>query len=95
VKRNNQLDFPVLSDAHNTYARRLSLVFALPGELRGVYEGFGIALPEYNGDESWELPIPARIAVDARGVIRELDADPDYTRRPEPTATLEALRALT
>lgn len=51
-------------------------------------------LPEYNGDGSWELPVPARLVVDAGGVIRSADADPDYTRRPEPEATLDVLRRL-
>ena len=55
---------------------------------------FGLALPDFNGDESWELPIPARIVIDPEGIVRSVDADPDYTRRPEPESTLETLRGL-
>jgi peroxiredoxin len=94
VKRNNRLGFPVLTDAGNAYAKRLGLAFALPDDLREVYNAFGIALPEFNGDESWELPLPTRLVVDTTGVIRDVAADPDHTRRPEPTATLEVLRGL-
>jgi peroxiredoxin len=94
VKRKHRLGFPVLSDLGHAYARQLSLVFALPEDLRRVYRGFGIVLPEFNGDDSWELPIPARLVIDAGGVIRNLEANPDYTRRPEPEATLEVLRSL-
>jgi peroxiredoxin len=95
VKEKHRLTFPVLSDAGNAYAKELSLDFALPDDLREIYSGFGIGLPDFNGEDSWELPMPARIVVDASGVIRAIDADPDYTRRPEPAATIEVLRRLT
>ena len=84
----------MLSDLGHAYARQLSLVFVLPEDLREVYRAFDISLPDYNGDDSWELPIPARVVVDRDGVIRSVDADPDYTRRPEPEASLEVLRTL-
>jgi hypothetical protein len=32
--------------------------------------------------------------IDREGVIRAVDADPDYTRRPEPAATVAVLRDL-
>jgi hypothetical protein len=32
--------------------------------------------------------------IDRQGVIRAVDADPDYTRRPEPARTIEILRGL-
>jgi hypothetical protein len=32
--------------------------------------------------------------IDRAGVIRAVDADPDYTRRPEPAETIEVLRSL-
>lgn len=94
MKSRHNLAFPVLSDLGNAYAKQLSIVFALSPELRELYRSFGIVLPDYNGDGSWELPLPTRLVVDGRGVIRSVDADPDYTRRPEPEASLEVLRAL-
>ena len=94
MKEKHRLDFPVLSDVGHGYANELSLSFALPDDLREIYRGFGIALPDFNGDDSWELPMPARIVVDREGVIRSIDADPDYTRRPEPEATLDVLEKL-
>lgn len=64
-----------------------------PG-LRKVYRGFGIELPDHNGDDSWTLPLPARIVVGGDGVVQSIDADPDDTLRPEPTGTVETLRSL-
>ena len=48
-----------------------------------------------NGDDSWTLPIPARIIIDQQGVIRSMDADPDYTVRTDPQKTLEILKQIT
>lgn len=91
MKEKNRLSFPILSDPGNEYAGRLGLRFVLPQELRDVYRTFEIDLPRFNGDPSWTLPIPARIVVSSEGVILDVDADPDYTRRPEPEATLAVL----
>jgi len=49
---------------------------------------------EVQWDDSWTLPIPARFVIDRSGVIRAAQSDPDYTTRPEPSDTVEALRAI-
>ena len=94
VKEKQRLDYPVLADQDNSYARTLGIVHWLPEDLQAVYAGFGIVLPEANGTEAWELPLPTRMVVDGSGVIRSVHADPDYTQRPEPEDTLEVLRSL-
>jgi peroxiredoxin len=94
VKQAHTLGFPVLWDAGNAYAGALGLVHGYPDDLRAVYEGLGIRLDEANGDDSWTLPVPARFVVDASGIIRSVEADPDYTRRPEPDDTLRVLESL-
>jgi hypothetical protein len=53
-----------------------------------------VDLPRANGDDSWTLPVPARFVIDRGGVIQAVDADPDYTRRPEPVQTVEVLGRL-
>ena len=45
-----------------------------------------------NGDESWELPIPATYILDPDGTVLYAAADEDYGNRPEPADVLEALR---
>ena len=94
MKEKNRLAFPVLADAGNAYARSLELVFSLPHDLRDVYRSLGADLPGFNGDDAWELPLPTRVVVDASGVIRSIDSNADYTKRPEPETTLEVLRSL-
>ena len=94
VKSTHRIGYPILSDLGNAYARQLSVVQRLPDYLREVYSNFGIVLPNFNGDDSWELPLATRIVVDARGTIRSVAADTDYTSRPEPEETLDVLRSL-
>ncbi len=69
-------------------------MFTLPEDLQAIYTKFGIDLPKGNGDGTWRLPIPARFVIDRGGIIRQADADPDYTRRSEPSNTVEVLNAL-
>lgn len=90
----HDLGFDILSDPGNAYAARLGLRFEVPAELRTIYTSFGIDLPACNGDDSWTLPMPGRIIVGADGIVRDVDVDPDYTVRPEPSATVAKLAAL-
>ncbi len=88
------LTFEILSDRGNEVAAQFGLRWQLPDYLREIYREFPLDLPKFNGDDSWTLPIPARFVVDRSGVIRAAQSDPDYTTRPEPAETLEALRRL-
>lgn len=70
VSETNALDFEVLSDAGNAVGRSFGLVYALPDELRAVLQLNGKALPGINGDESWELPVPATFVIGQDGRAR-------------------------
>lgn len=87
----DELAFDVLSDAGGGLARDFGLVFRLPDFLRPYYDRIGVSLERWNGDGSWELPIPATYVVGPDGIIRFAYVDPDYTRRLEPAALLDAL----
>jgi peroxiredoxin len=91
----NDLAFPVLSDVGNRVARAYGLVFALPDEVIAYYrEHRKHDLTAANGPGHWELPVPATIVIARDGRIVLADVDPDYTRRLEPAAILEALEDL-
>ena len=90
-----KLDFDVLHDGDNQYARALDLVHGFPDDLKDIYKGgFGINLDDANGNTKWELAIPSRFVVDANGVVQNAHVDSDYTARPEPAVTLEVVRGL-
>lgn len=87
-----QLTFPVLTDQGNRVAREFKLVFTLSDELRKLQTHFGSVLPKFNGDDSWELPMPGTFVVDRHRVVRFAAVDPNWMIRVEPAAILEALR---
>jgi len=86
-----ELAFPVLTDAHNAVARRYGLVFALSEPLKSLQTGFGNPIPKFNGDDSWELPMPGTFVLDRTATVRLAHVDPNYTVRLEPAAILAAL----
>ena len=88
-----QLTFPVLTDRGNRVAREFKLVFALSDALRKLQTHFGSVLPKFNGDESWELPMPGTFVLDRQGVVKFASVDPNWMVRVEPAAILEAVRA--
>jgi peroxiredoxin len=90
----NALTFDVLSDVGNTVARSFGLVYALSQELRDTLHALGKALPGINGDDSWQLPVPATyvIAPDRRVSLAFIDVD--YRRRLGPQEILASLRTL-
>lgn len=87
----HKLRFPLLSDAGNKLAREFRLTYRVPAMQEAVYRRAFVNLPFTNGDDSWELPIPATYIIDRDGTIRFASAREDYTDRPEPLAILEML----
>jgi peroxiredoxin len=92
MAKKHKLGFPILWDERCIVATSFGLTFELPDDLRELYRSVGIDLAAHNGDPSWRLPVPARFVIDHAGRIASVEADPDYTRRPEPEATLAHLR---
>jgi len=90
----NPFAFEILCDLDNRVARQYGLVFELAQELRPIYRQFGIDLPAFDGNERYELPIPATYVVDGDGMIRHAFVDADYTHRMEPAEIVSVLRGL-
>ena len=86
------IEFEVLYDADNKTAREFGLVFTLAEELRSVYSGWGINVPEANGDDSFELPLPATYVIDLDGIILYDFIDANHTNRLEPASIIAALK---
>lgn len=87
-----KLQFDLLFDAGNKVAEAYGIAMQLPDDLIKVYASRGIDLPTFDGDASWRLPAPARVVLAKGGAVVGIEADPDYTRRPEPEETLAVLR---
>jgi len=80
----HKLRFPLLSDLGNDVARQFGLVYRVPEFQQSVYRRAFINLPMANGDESWELPIPATYILERDGTVLYASANADYMERPEP-----------
>ena len=86
MRDQHKLRFPLLSDAGNKVARQFGLTYRVPDEQRAVYQRAFVNLPFVNGDDSWELPIPATYIIDRDGTVLYASANEDYAERPEPEA---------
>ena len=89
----HKLRFPLLSDAGNKVARQFGLTYRVPEAQEAIYRRAFVNLPLANGDESWELPIPATYIIDRDGTVLYASANEDYTERPEPADILQTLKA--
>lgn len=93
MRDQHKLRFLLLSDRGNNVARRFGLTYRIPDEQRTVYQRAFVNLPFVNGDDSWELLIPATYIVDRDGAVLYASANEDYAERPEPEDILLALKA--
>jgi len=72
-------------------ARQFGLVYRVPDYQRSIYRRAFTNLPFANGDESWELPVPATYILDRDSTVLYASVNPDYTERPEPDEILNQL----
>lgn len=90
----HSLEFVVLSDVGNVVARQFGLVYHYDAATRAFFEQHGLDLAQFNGDASWELPVPATYLLSSDGTIRLAFVDPDFRRRLEPADLLASLRRM-
>jgi peroxiredoxin len=89
----HKLRFPLLSDAGNQVARQFGLTYHVPELQQAVYRRTFVNLPFTNGDDSWELPIPATYILHRDGTILYASANEDYAERPEPAEIVSLLES--
>jgi len=90
----HRLRFPLLSDAGNKVARQFRLTYRVPTAQEAVFHRAFVNLPFANGDDSWELPIPATYILERDGTVLYASANEDYTERPEPADIVGALTSV-
>ncbi len=67
-------------------------MFTLPESLRPIYEDFGIDIAKDNGDDSFELPVPATYVINREAKINYAFVNADYRKRAEPSDVLASLK---
>ncbi len=92
----NKLTFPVLSDFGNKVARQFGVVYQIGAKLQDLSKNvFKNDVALRNGEDSYELPVPATFILDAAGIVRYAHVEADYmTGRAEPAEVVAALEAI-
>lgn len=88
------LEFDVLSDVGNIVARDYGIVMDVPASMRPLYLQWGLDVPSANGDDTWELPIPATYVIDSDGTVVFAYVNKNYTERLEPEEIINALKTI-
>ena len=94
MRDQHKLRFPLLSDSGNILARQFGLTYRVPDEQKAIYQRAFVNLPFVNGDDSWELPIPATYIIESDASVLYVSAQEDYTDRPEPEDIVRFLQTL-
>src|ERR1700739_2325089 len=88
----NNLTFTVLSDVGQRVGKAFGLVYAFTDELRSVYHGFKLDIPEKNAaPDDWSLPLSATYVIGSDGRILFADTGVDYRPRTGPLDVLQLL----
>ena len=85
-------EFPFLTDVGGGYALSINLAVWVDEALAGMIGGAGWDIPGYQGGTPWVLPVPAVFVVGQDGIIAARHVDPDFRRRMELDALLDALK---
>ena len=85
--------FPILTDMDNGYALSLNLVIWVGAEMARMISAAGWDIPNYQGNTSWTLPIPATFVVGKDGKVKARFVDPDYRKRMAIESMIAALRS--
>lgn len=93
TEEQNALGFYVLSDAGNKTASAYGISYVLPDYIAESYNA-AFDLAEYNGDESYVLPLSATYVINEDGIITYAFIDADYRKRAEPSEVLEEVKKL-
>lgn len=93
LKAEASAPFPILTDIDNGYALSLGLAFWVGEKMQEHMLARGVDPTGSQGNESWFVPVPATFVVGRDGKIVARHVDPDYRKRMEVDAILDALKA--
>ena len=94
TREKHALEYQVLSDVGNKVADQYGLVMKIPEVIRPLYLQWGLDLPRFNGEDTWELPIPATYVLNKDGKVVSAYVNKNYSERMEPEAIIRALEII-
>ncbi|RXM52632.1 MULTISPECIES: peroxiredoxin-like family protein [unclassified Chryseobacterium] len=87
----NSLEFEVLTDIDNNFAKRLGIAFQLQDFVIPYYNGLGIHLSDFNKNNDHTLPVPAVFVVDENSLVTYKFLDVNYMNRIDVEELIQAL----
>ena len=94
LKAESGATFPFLTDLGCGYTLSLNLAIWIDEDMAAMIAGAGWDIPAYHGDAAWLMPVPSVFVIGRDGRIAARHIDPDYRRRMELSAILDAASAL-
>jgi len=91
-KTEGEVQYPILTDIDNGYALSLNLAVWVGEEMQQILEAGGRNVPDYQGNQTWVMPIPATFVIAPSGLIAARFIDPDYRKRMAVEDLLVALK---
>lgn len=89
------LGFPLLSDPGCQVSNRFRLAYSVAPAHQQYYRSILVNIPFVNGDESWQLILPATYVIAPDNTVIFAEAHADFRVRPDPLEVLNTLNALT
>lgn len=88
----HNINLTILSDTGNQIAKQYGLVFTLPENVRNLYKNLGANLPDFNGDDSYQLPIPATYIIDQDKKVIFSYINVNYMERADTSELIKVLK---
>ena len=87
--------YTLLGDPDAAALRAYGVAFRLDDATATKYREYGVDLEERSGGRTHRmLPVPAAFLIDQSGTVRFAHSDPDYRKRVDPQALLDAARSV-
>ena len=88
LQEKHSLRFLVLSDIGNKVAQQFGIVLELDRDLKVVQEQFGVDIPSFKGDHSFQWPVPSTFLVSKDGKVLESFVEVNYMKRLAPETVI-------
>ena len=86
-----QLGFPIVQDPDNKVATTFGLTLETPADVIEAEKFLGLDLPAHNGNDNWDLPMPARYVLNHDSEILYASIHVDHRMRSHPRECLDSL----
>jgi len=96
IEMSKELDlgFYIGHDQNNELARSLGLTFTLDEKTIEKYQEYKFIIPESNGTDKWELPIPATYVIDQDMTVKFVFDDKNHRKRADYKDVLKVVEKL-